>query len=255
MTLPNFRCPKCHAELVAGRQASGTVSCTRCATRIPIRDGVPSFLSPKENDGGVLCKGFAESTFTTPSAYRLVVTMKRFAFKDAALDISAYIQGRCVLDVGCGPSLNLPHMENCHTEAIAYVGIDTSLAFVLHAQRENPSDRYRFAQASITDLPFPDKSFDTAVVSFTIHHVHDPERTAMPELIRVTRNTIIIYDHLRSSNPVIGRLQSFYWRIFDGGCNYMRWNEWESYLGGTTLRRKLQTGPFGQVIKLVCTVN
>jgi ubiquinone/menaquinone biosynthesis C-methylase UbiE len=184
------------------------------------------------------------------------VRLKRAAFKDADLGTLDYVRRKTVLDVGCGPSLNLPHMENCHREANAYVGIDASAAFVLSSKRENPESKYRFAQASVLDLPFPDKAFDTSLVSFTIHHVDDREGRLMRELIRVTRSNIVIFDHLRADTPTISRIQDMYWRLFDGGCNYMQWHQWERYLESVNVDRKLQTGAiFGHVLKLACSLG
>jgi ubiquinone/menaquinone biosynthesis C-methylase UbiE len=129
------------------------------------------------------------------------------------------------------------------------------MEFVLSASAENPGKKYRFAQASVTDLPFADKAFDTTIVSFTIHHVDDVEGRLMSELLRVTRSYLIIFDHLRSDNPLADALQDTYWRVFDGGCNYMRWSQWEKFLTGTTVVKKIRTGAiFGHVIKMVCTI-
>jgi SAM-dependent methyltransferase len=214
------------------------------------------FLSDDAAAAEPLVKGLAEATFSSPSGYSAVVRLKRMAYVDATLGVDDYVRGQTVLDVGCGPSLDLPHMENGHRLAVTYTGIDPSAPFVLSARRENPSERYRFAQASITDLPFPDKSFDTSIVSFTIHHVDDPDHAMMRELLRVTRSHIVIFDHLRADNRLLQRIQDTYWRLFDGGCNYMRWGEWEGFLKGATVVRKLQTGAiFGHVVKLVCTVD
>jgi len=239
--LPDLRCTSCHTVFAMGAHATGTVACTGCSATFPVHDGVCMFLSDDAGTAEPLVKGLAEATFLSPSGYSAVVRLKRMAYKDAALGVDDYVRGQTVLDVGCGPSLDLPHMENGHR---------------LSARRENPSERYRFAQASITDLPFPDKSFDSSIVSITIHHVDDPEHAMMRELLRVTRSHIVIFDHLRADNRLLQSIQDTYWRLFDGGCNYMRWGEWEQFLQGATVVRKLQTGAiFGHVVKLVCKVD
>ncbi len=253
MTPPDFCCLKCRTLLAIALGYSGSISCTGCGSSVSVQNGVPIYMPESDAADGVY-KG-AERTFAAPSAYDLVVKIRRVAFKDAVMGVSEYIDGKTILDVGCGPSLNLAHMENSHETAAAYVGIDTSTQFVLSAGAENPGPKYRFAQASVTDLPFADKTFDTTIVSFTIHHVDDSDGRLMRELLRVTRSNLIIFDHWRSDNPLADAIQDTYWRIFDGGCNYMRWSQWEKFLAGATVIRKVRTGAiFGHVVKMVCSI-
>ena len=250
---PDFCCLKCRSALSIPVGYTGVAQCPSCGSSVNVRNGVPLYLPELETDDGTY-KG-AERTFAAPAAYELVIKLRRALFKDAILGVSEYITGKTILDVGCGPSLNLEHMENSHETAAAYVGIDTSTQFVLAAGAENPGPEHRFAQAGVTDLPFADKTFDTTILSFTIHHVEDPDGRIMREVLRVTRSTVIIFDHLRSDNPLADAIQDTYWRIFDGGCNYMRRAQWDTFLTGTTVVKKVPTGAiFGHVIKMVCSI-
>ena len=72
----------------------------------------------------------------------------------------------------------------------------------------------------------------------------------MDELIRVTKNHIIIYDHLLSDNKFASIIQLIYWKIMDGGCNYLTNAEWSKLLSSVSIVKRLRTGKiFGHVVK------
>lgn len=247
-----FVCPACRSNLELSELATDKLACAGCMAVYPITNGVPLFMD--EEAGTAM--GLAEATFNAPKAYGLVVALKRLAFKDAELGTRGYVAGKDVLDVGCGPSLNFAHLENHHSAARRYVGIDTSAAFVVNARLENPDLKYSFAQSPASRIPLPDKSVDTSIVSFTIHHINSEFERVMPELIRVTRETIIILDHLKSANPVLGGIQNLYWKFFDGGCAYQTDAEWKRYLFDVDVLKTVRTGAiFGHVVKYACRVR
>ena len=254
MTSFSFCCLSCRSPLGIRAVQNGTVTCNGCGKYLTVINGVPLYLEKPQNTDKAF-KALAEATFSTPVGYELMVRLKRLAFRDATIGVSDFIRGKHVLDVGCGPCLDLPHLENDHANAKTYVGIDASSSFVISARAKNPSDRYAFAQASAMELPIPDKSFDTAIVSFAIHHIEDYDGAVMKELIRSTRRHIIILDHLRSEANIASWIQTRYWNNFDGGCNYMTAFQWGEYLKDVSVIRKVRTGAiFGHVIKLICEV-
>ncbi len=90
-----------------------------------------------------------------------------------------FVQGREVLEAGCGTGLVLEGLARLATRA---VGVDIS-AGMLEKARARGLD---VVKGSVTDLPFADDSFD-AVVSFKVlAHVPDLRR-ALAECARVTR--------------------------------------------------------------------
>jgi SAM-dependent methyltransferase len=255
MSWPNLRCPKCRKPLPFADRSVDRLICGNCSATVPVENGVPLFLSDTSGGRKSLYSGVAEATFAAPDAYSRFVTFKRMLFQDASLGVEEYTRNQHVHDVGCGPSLDLDHMENHHREAASYIGIDPSAEFVLSARAGNPQDNHFFAQAGIADMPFEDKSFDTTLVVFTIHHVEDSVSQIMREILRVTRSNIIIFDHLRSDNPILSGIQGTYWRLFDGGCNYMRRAEWDNALSSVRIVKQIRTGAiFGHVIKMACTI-
>jgi ubiquinone/menaquinone biosynthesis C-methylase UbiE len=90
-----------------------------------------------------------------------------------------WARGARVLEAGCGTGLIL---ERLRPHVAELVGVDLSHGMLRHAARRGQ----RVVQGSITQLPFPDQSFD-AVCSFKVlAHVEQIER-ALGELARVTR--------------------------------------------------------------------
>jgi SAM-dependent methyltransferase len=196
--------------------------------------------------------GLAQTSFQTPKLYHAYVTLKALVYRDAKIGVSEYIDNRHVLDVGCGPTLRSDYREYNPEAAASVTGVDVSIPFVLAARRTHPEPKYSFAVASIDHIPFPDKTFDTTIASFVIHHVPGSAKDILTELQRITRHVIVIYDHIRSCNVLTGAIQRSYWKLCDGGCNYLTGDEWTMCLAGISVEKQLRTGAiFGHVVKFV----
>ena len=98
---------------------------------------------------------------------------------DALLDAAGVAARMRVLDVGTGPG---DAAARAVGRGAAATGVDVAAAMVEIAARRHPMAT--FVQASVTELPFPDTSFDAAVGNIVIQHVGEPERAAR-ELARV----------------------------------------------------------------------
>jgi len=92
---------------------------------------------------------------------------------DYLLETARVAQGSRVLDVGTGPGDAAGRAVERGAEA---TGIDVAGAMVEIAARRHPVAT--FVQASASELPFPDGSFDAVVGNNVIQHVGDPQRAA-----------------------------------------------------------------------------
>ncbi len=95
------------------------------------------------------------------------------------LETFAPVEGRRILDIGCGPGVLAKSLA---AQGAAVTGIDPGEAAIRAASDRVPAAR--FEQGSAEALPFPDASFDGAVILNALHHVPNP-RAALDEAARV----------------------------------------------------------------------
>jgi SAM-dependent methyltransferase len=91
---------------------------------------------------------------------------------DLILD-AALFAGRSVIDMGCGDG----HFTRCIWSARRpqrMVGVDAAGAAVRRARRSCTVERIEYAVGDLHHLPFPDDSFDVALLQSTLHHDDDP---------------------------------------------------------------------------------
>ena len=89
---------------------------------------------------------------------------------------------RSVLDVGCGDGFVLSGLD----EKIEAMGVDLSAEAIKHVRRPTK-------QASITELPFADGSFDLVMANDVLEHLGDADfAKATAELRRVSRRYVLV---------------------------------------------------------------
>jgi SAM-dependent methyltransferase len=133
--------------------------------------------------------------------------------------------GQRVLDVGCGPGALTAELV-MRLGPAAVTAVDPSEPFVAAARARNPG--VTVLQASAELLPFPDRTFDTALAQLVVHFMSDPVG-GLTEMARVTRRhgvvAACVWDHAGGQS-----LLSLFWqaaRELDPGVDD------ESTLAGT----------------------
>ena len=129
----------------------------------------------------------------------------RVLFKDSRAWVCSKAAGE-TLEVGVGTGLNLPFY---HAD-VRLTGIDLSSAMLAIARRRaNDLDHaVELREADAHALPFPDKSFDTVVCTFSLCAIPD-ERRAVSEMKRVLRpgGRLLLADHVAGSSWPVRTVQ------------------------------------------------
>ncbi len=94
-----------------------------------------------------------------------------------------------VLEVGCGAGYSLVDLQKFFKENTLFSACDIDPELVRLAKEKNPGVNCEVA--SIYELPYEDKSFDTVVCLEVLEHLEDP-RKALSELARVSKKYVII---------------------------------------------------------------
>jgi ubiquinone/menaquinone biosynthesis C-methylase UbiE len=110
--------------------------------------------------------------FTPQSSARLI---------DAFVKLTKLPPGARVIDLGCGSGTFTALLARAGFDC---VGLDISAKLVAVGRRKHP--RIEFVAGDIERLPFPDASFDGALLSGVVHHFPDPSPCAA-ETFRLLR--------------------------------------------------------------------
>ena len=99
--------------------------------------------------------------------------------------LEKYLVGQKILDAGCGGGA---YVEFLSQKGLEVTGVDKYEQFLQVAREKGRLGTY--IQGDVTNLPFPDKSFDCAYSFDVLEHVDD--LVAIKELARVTNKRLII---------------------------------------------------------------
>ncbi|WP_194926301.1 class I SAM-dependent methyltransferase [Catenulispora pinisilvae] len=131
-----------------------------------------------------------------------------------------------VIEIGAGNGLNFPHYPAPVTRVAAVEPEPDLRALAEHAARSAPVP-VEVVEGRAEALPFPDGSFDAAVVCLVLCSVTD-QGIALQEISRVLRpdGTLHFFEHVRSDSAALSRVQraldATVWPLLAGGCHTAR---------------------------------
>ncbi|MBI4349662.1 MAG: class I SAM-dependent methyltransferase [Elusimicrobia bacterium] len=132
----------------------------------------------------------------------------------------------CVLEVGIGTGLNVPHYDRRKVERV--VALDPAVQMHRLAARRIKQHGLpvELMGLSAESIPAPDASFDSAVMTYTLCSIPEPNR-ALRELRRVLKPgaPLLFCEHGRAPDEGVRRWQDRldpFWGVFAGGCHLNR---------------------------------
>lgn len=139
-------------------------------------------------------------------------------------ELLAAARGR-VLELGAGTGFNLEHYPE-EIEDLTLVEPDPHMTAKLRPKVAGSGRKAEVVEAPAENLPFPNDSFDTAVVTLVLCTVPDPA-AGLAEIKRLLRpgGQLLFLEHVRSRNPDLAEWQDRLerpWRFLGDGCHCNR---------------------------------
>jgi ubiquinone/menaquinone biosynthesis C-methylase UbiE len=136
----------------------------------------------------------------------LIGPAERAGLRQQRHDLLAQATG-ATIEIGAGTGLNLPHYPRSVTRLVL-IEPEPQMARRLRRRAAGSGRDVEIIEATAGQLPLPDASFDTAVVTFALCSVPD-EQAALGEIARVLApgGQLLFLEHVRSADPVIAAKQ------------------------------------------------
>lgn len=131
-----------------------------------------------------------------------------------------------VLELGVGSGLNLAFYDPGHVRRVTAIDPVPALLERARPRAAEAPVPVELVCAPAEQLPFPDRSFDSAIVTYSLCSVDDPLR-ALAEVRRVLRpgGELVLVEHGLADDPSTQRWQhrvTPVWRRLAGGCRLDR---------------------------------
>jgi ubiquinone/menaquinone biosynthesis C-methylase UbiE len=124
------------------------------------------------------------------------------------------------LEIGAGTGLNLEHYPEAVTRLVL-AEPDEHMRRRLERRAGEVFPAAEIVDAGVERLPFPDATFDTAVVTFVLCSVPD-QNAALDEITRVLKPSgrLLFLEHVRSDDPGVAKWQDRVRPLYNlVGCN------------------------------------
>jgi len=139
--------------------------------------------------------------------------------RDERRELLASAEG-ATLELGAGTGLNLEHYPEAVTRLVL-AEPDEHMRRRLERRAAEVFPAAEIIDAGAERLPFPDATFDTAVVTFVLCSVPD-QKAALDEITRVLKPSgrLLFLEHVRSDDPGVAKWQDRVRPLYNlVGCN------------------------------------
>jgi len=131
-----------------------------------------------------------------------------------------------VLEVGFGSGLNLPFYDKTKVRHVWALDPSSELWDMADERVRGAGVPVEFLHAGAEEIPLPDRSADTVLVTFTLCTLPDAAR-ALREMARVLKpgGELVFTEHGLAPDENVRRWQNRLnpiWRVLGGGCNLNR---------------------------------
>ena len=175
-------CPACGGTLSAGW------SCTGCATRFDVADGVPNLRLPLDDATETVRRFYEEAPFPGyPPRESLQSLRARAERNDFARLLDRAIPGNArIVDVGCGTGQMCLYLASADRMVVGADLAHASLALGAAAAARFGLERVQFVEADLLQPALRRAVFDVVYSSGVVHHTRDP-RAAFARLVPLAR--------------------------------------------------------------------
>ena len=175
-------CPACGGTLSAGW------SCTGCATRFDVADGVPTLRLPLDDATETVRRFYEEAPFPGyPPRESLQSLRARAERNDFARLLDRAIPGNArIADVGCGTGQMCLYLASADRMVVGADLAHASLALGAAAAARFGLERVQFVEADLLQSALRRAVFDVVYSSGVVHHTRDP-RAACARLVALAR--------------------------------------------------------------------
>lgn len=131
-----------------------------------------------------------------------------------------------VLEVGAGAGHNFAFYDPARVTSVEAVEPDATMLGYARSRAASLPVPITLTQAPAEALPFPDGSFDAAVVTLVFCSVGDPQR-GLREILRALKpgGRLLMAEHVRSDNGALAGIQTAMVPLtvaFSGNCHWNR---------------------------------
>lgn len=203
--------------------------------------------------------------FDFPFAYRAKVSLVKLLvrpvsaalirnkFDEDAVILSAVADGMRVFEMGAGDGNGLRLLSRAG-RSVAYFGSDFNSRMVEFCREHYPQASWENYSGGA--YAHADRSFDLCIIRHVLHHI--PSRSDIVETVREAlrmAKVVLLLEPLQSENIVLKKIKSIYWRVTDGGANYMTLDELHEVLkeAGGDITWEVATEPLRQAF--ACTMT